>query len=480
MVPAPPCLRALPAPPDDDPLAAGARSITARLQAAGHETYWAGGCVRDLLLGTRPRDYDIATAATPDQVTALFPNARHVGKAFGVTLVSQDAHDYDVATFRQDHAYHDGRHPEGISFTDARTDAERRDFTINALFGDPVAGVCIDYAGGLADLDRRLIRTVGDPAARFAEDRLRLLRAARFTATLAFTLDPPTAAAVRAQARDVCAVSPERIRDELVRLLTESPRPGAALWLLDDLGLLEPILPEVAALKGQAQPPEFHPEGDVFTHTGLMLDQMTPPVTAVLAFAVLLHDIGKPPTAQVAPTGRIRFNGHAEQGAEMADAILQRLRFSNADRDAIVAAVRGHMHFQNVPQMRRATLRRFVGRPHFSVEMELHRLDCLSSHRQLGIYEQIQRFRDELADEPVLPTPWVRGADLIAMGLTPGPTLGQWLRAAYEAQLEGQVPNREALLLWVRQRWAETPPPPPTPENTPIFSPDVDTERPVN
>jgi len=435
----------------DDPLARGSRQAVVRLQQAGHLAYWVGGCVRDLFLGRPPKDYDIATDAHPEQVVALFPQAVQVGKSFGVVRVPIDDHWYEVATFRCDHAYHDGRHPESITFTDPRTDAERRDFTVNALFFDPVTAVCHDYVDGRADLTRRLIRAVGDPATRFREDHLRLLRAVRFAATLDFTIEPATADAIRLHAALVASVSAERIRDELVRTLCEARHPGRALRQLDDLGLLVHILPEVVALKHQAQPPEFHPEGDVFTHTAGMLDLMESP-TPVLAFAVLLHDIGKPPTATVDETGRIRFNCHADVGADMADAILRRLKFSNDDREAVVGAVRGHMRFQDVPNMRRSTLRTMVGRPHFPMELELHRLDCLGSHHQLGIHAQVRKFQEELASEPALPPPWIRGRDLLTLGIATGPELGKWLRVAYEAQLEGTHPDRDALLAWLVQQ----------------------------
>ncbi len=452
----------LPTPPND-PLAALARDAVARLQAAGHVAYWAGGCVRDLLLSRHPKDYDIATNALPDRVESLFPHSITVGKAFGVVRVpladpsrrSQTEADawFEIATFRQDHPYHDGRHPDGVTFADAPMDAARRDFTVNALFYDPVAAQVLDFVGGRADLQLRLIRAVGDPAARFREDHLRLMRAVRFAHTLEFAIEPRTAAAIRENAGLVTRVSAERIRDELTRIFVESRHPGTALKALDDLGLLAPILPEVAALKGQAQPPEYHPEGDVFTHVAMMLDRMNPP-TAHLAFAILLHDIGKPPTATVDPTGRIRFNGHAEIGATMARAVLHRLKFSNDDTAAIVEAVQRHMHFMNVKHMKRSTLRTFVGRPNFDMELELHRIDCLSSNGMLDNHARVEEFRRELANEPILPPHWINGRDVMALGIPHGPHVGVWIQRAYEEQLEGRIPSREALLDWLREKIA--------------------------
>ncbi|MDA0578004.1 MAG: CCA tRNA nucleotidyltransferase [Verrucomicrobia bacterium] len=333
MKPRPPHITDL-ACPTDAPLAILARKAVHRLQSNGCVAYWAGGCVRDLLLGRSPKDFDIATDAPPDRVLAIFPGSVAVGKSFGVVRVPFEDAWFEVATFRQDHAYRDGRHPESVTFTDARKDATRRDFTINALFCDPIRETCIDYVQGRADLRERIIRAVGDTGTRFDEDHLRLLRAVRFAHTLGFAIESETEAAIRHAAPLVARVTPERIRDELSRIFVESLRPGAALETLDDLGLLAPILPEVVALKGQAQPPEFHPEGDVFTHTVIMLNLMDPP-TAHLAFAILLHDIGKPPTATTDANGRIRFNGHDAVGADMATDILRRLRFSNDDIDAI-------------------------------------------------------------------------------------------------------------------------------------------------
>jgi poly(A) polymerase len=429
------------------PLRELAARAVALLQEAGFTAYWAGGCVRDMLLGRQPADYDIATSATPDEVMDRFPSAVGVGKSFGVVRVPVQGTWFEVATFRRDHGSADGRRPEKVVFSDPRTDAGRRDFTINALFYDPVREQIHDFVGGQADLAARLLRCVGEPAQRFAEDHLRMLRAARFAATLDLRIHPDTATAVRRHAGLLPRISAERIRDELTRLLVEAPRAGQALRLLDALALLEVILPEVKAMQGQQQPPAFHPEGDVFEHTVAMLDRMEKP-TLRLAYAVLLHDVGKPPTAQAAPD-RIRFHGHASEGADMAAAILKRLRFSNADAQIITTCVRDHMRFMDVRKMRPSTLRRLLGRPTFALEMELHRLDCLASHGDLSNWTFLKEAAEALADEPVLPDPWITGRDIIEMGIPEGPEVGRWRRVAYDAQIENRFKTPGALRRWL-------------------------------
>lgn len=426
------------------PACEAAVAIVTRLQRTGRQALLAGGCVRDRLLGREPKDYDVATDAPPDEVLRLFPDSLAVGKAFGVVLVRTDKAVCEVATFRTDHGYSDGRHPDSVSFTDARHDAERRDFTINALFEDPVAGKVIDYVDGCTDLQQRVVRTVGDPARRFAEDRLRMLRAVRFVHSLGFALDPATAAAIRALAPGVTAVSPERVRQELVRILLESERAGDALTMLRDLGLLAGLLPEVAAMEGQAQPPEFHPEGDVFTHTVLMLNAMKT-ADARLAYAVLFHDVGKPLTASQGED-RLTFHGHAPQGATAAEAIMRRLRFPSDDIEAVSHCVRNHMRFGEVTRMRRSTLRRLVGHPLFPLELELHRLDCQASHGDLSHYRFLQEFSRRMAEEPVLPKAWINGRDVMALGVPAGPAVGRWLKRAYDLQLEGEASSRDDLL----------------------------------
>ncbi len=428
---------------------AAGRNVVSRLQKAGFTAYFAGGCVRDALRGVPPKDFDVATDADPEQVQALFPRTVAVGAHFGVIRVMDGGHQIEVATFRADGAYLDSRRPEGVTFTTPEGDAERRDFTVNGMFYDPLAERVIDFVDGQRDLAARVLRAIGDPSARFREDRLRLLRAARFAATLGFEVDPATWDAVRAQADQVGAVSAERIQDELVKIFT-APSRVRGFDLLDASGLLRQVLPELDACKGCEQPPQFHPEGDVFIHTRLMLTLLPEQVTVPLVFAVLLHDIGKPPTSRTDETGRIRFNGHERVGAEMAVKVMERLRFSRAIIDATVEAVRQHMAFKDVPHMRVAKLKRFMARPGFEDEMELHRVDCLSSHGMLDNHQFLRAKQAEFADEPLIPKPFVTGHDLIALGLPPGPRIGQILEAVQTRQLEGAFADREAALAWVR------------------------------
>ena len=427
----------------------GAVEIVRRLQAAGFIAYFAGGCVRDLLMQRSPKDYDIATNAIPDKVLESFPDSVAVGKSFGVIRVMVGGHWYEVATFRKDAAYLDGRHPASVTFSNPETDAQRRDFTINALFYDPIRQEVLDYAQGTEDIGRRIIRTVGLPEERFREDRLRLLRAVRFAATLDFSLEAATAAAIRAAAPRIVDISAERIRDELSRLLSEAQHAGDAVAVLRDLNLLEAILPEIAAMQGVDQPPEFHPEGDVFRHTVIMLNLLHT-TDVQLAWAVLLHDVGKPPTAQL-KEGRWRFERHANVGADAAKAILERLRFSSDDVSAISFMVGNHMRFVKVEDMRRSTLRRLVGAPTFTQELELHRLDCLASHGGMENYDYLVAFRNQMRSEPVLPVPWINGRDLMSMGIPEGPAVGSWRKKAYDAQLEGVFATREDLLEWLRR-----------------------------
>ncbi len=428
-----------------------ALQITTRLQQQGHETYWAGGCVRDQLLHLTPADYDIATAATPDQVLEIFPTANAVGKSFGVMIVTYEEFIFEIATFRKDQGYTDGRHPDAIVFTSAEEDAQRRDFTINAMFWNPANECLHDFVHGQSDIERRIIRAVGNPILRFQEDHLRMLRAVRFAHRLDFTIEPKTAAAIQAHADALQTISPERIRDEFTRILIESHHPGQAVWTLDKLGLLQAFLPEVSALQHQPQPPEFHPEGDVLTHTCMMLDDMEQR-TPALAYAVLLHDIAKPVTATY-DGDRIRFHGHAEKGAIMAEQILRRLRMSNALIEEVCASVKRHMRFMEVQNMRKSTLRRMVGSPYFPTEMELHRLDCRACHGMLDNYQFLEEQIRAFEQEPVLPDPWVRGDDLIQMGLKPGPRFGKILKQAYDQQLEGTADSREQLLQWIQSKY---------------------------
>ena len=423
-----------------------------RLHAAGYEAVFAGGAIRDLLLGRPAKDVDIATNAHPDAVAAIFPGAKFIGKSFGVTLVPVQGHWFEVATFRRDLGSRDGRRPESVAFATAEEDASRRDFTINGLFYDPVRQRLIDHVGGRSDLEMRNIQAIGSPSERFREDHLRMLRAVRFASVLDFEIEAATLEAIRKDAALIARISMERIMDELTRTWTESPHPGRGLRLLDASGLLDIVLPEVAALRGVAQPPEFHPEGDVFTHTALAMDALERP-DAMLAWATLLHDIGKPSTyvEEAGPQGtRIRFPGHASRGADMADALLRRLRASNELRENVVLAVRQHMRFVDWPQMKNATRRRWLAHPLFPVELQLHRADCLACHAKLDTYAQASAALEAWKNEPRLPPPWVSGGDLMAMGLPEGPEIGVWRRRAFDAQLEGSFAGREELMAWLR------------------------------
>jgi poly(A) polymerase len=432
-----------------------ARSIVARLRAAGHQSYLVGGCVRDLLLGREPKDFDVATDARPDRVSELFERSEQVGAHFGVVLVRENTAQVEVATFRSDASYSDGRRPDAVHFEgDPRQDAMRRDFTINALLLDPDTNEVLDFTGGREDLRRRAIRAIGDPEERFQEDHLRLIRAVRFAARLEFEIEPATMAALQRLHGLIVSVSPERVRDELVRILTEG---GArrGFELLDETGLLGDILPEVAAMKGVAQPPEFHPEGDVWTHTMLLLEKLRHP-TATLAAGALLHDVGKPPTFRVAD--RIRFDGHVEEGVSIAHGILTRLRFSSDQIEHIEALIANHMRFMNTGQMRESTMKRFLRMENFGEHLELHRLDCLSSNGKLDTYKRVLARSEELGEEELRPKPLLTGRDLIAHGYQPGPAFAKMLAAVEDAQLEGRLQNREdALALVVREFGAPTP-----------------------
>jgi poly(A) polymerase len=424
-----------------------ARSIVARLRAAGHQAYLVGGCVRDLLLGRAPKDFDVATDARPDRVSELFERSEQVGAHFGVVLVRENTSQVEVATFRSDASYSDGRRPDAVRFEgDPRQDAMRRDFTINALLLDPDTNEVLDFTGGREDLRRRVVRAIGDPDERFQEDHLRLIRAVRFAARLGFEIEPATMAALQRLHGLIVKVSPERVRDELARILTEG---GArrGFELLDETGLLGDILPEVAAMKGVAQPPEFHPEGDVWTHTLLLLEKLRDP-TVTLAAGALLHDVGKPPTFRVAE--RIRFDGHVEEGVRLAHGILTRLRFSSDQIGQIEALIAHHMRFKDTGQMRESTVKRFLRMENFAEHLELHRLDCLSSSGKLDTYKRVLARLEELGEEELRPKPLLTGRDLIEQGYTPGPAFGKMLAAVEDAQLEGSVGNKEQALALVR------------------------------
>lgn len=425
-----------------------AREIVRKLRAAGHVAYYAGGCVRDLLRGEVPKDIDVATDARPETVQKLFPRTYAVGAHFGVIVVLEKDFQFEVATFRSDGVYLDGRRPVEVRFATAQEDAARRDFTINGMFFDPEKEEVIDFVGGRADLERRVVRAIGDPAQRFAEDRLRMLRAVRFATVLGFEIDPATWEAVIASSASITQISAERIRDELVKTFL-SPNRARGWDLLDASGLMRGILPEMEAMKGCEQPPQFHPEGDVFRHTRIMLEMLPAEASLPLVFSVLFHDVAKPPTATVDEAGRIRFNGHDRIGAEMTEQIMERLRFSRAEIEATVEAVRQHMVFKDVPNMRVAKLKRFMARPTFEDELELHRVDCASSHGMMDNYDFLREKKEEFANEPIIPPPLVRGDDLIALGLKPGPKFGEILEAVETRQLEGALKDRDEALAWV-------------------------------
>jgi tRNA nucleotidyltransferase/poly(A) polymerase len=429
-----------------------ATRLAERLTNAGFTAYFAGGCVRDLLRGETPKDFDIATDARPEEVQKLFARTYAVGAHFGVVVVLEEGFQFEVATFRSDGVYIDGRRPAEVHFSSPEEDAHRRDFTINGMFYDPPNESVIDFVGGRTDLEARLVRAIGNPDERFAEDRLRLLRAVRFATVLEFEIEPSTWDAIVRGANTIGEISAERIREELLRIFL-SPERVRGWDLLDRSGLLAQIFPEIAAMKGCEQPPQFHPEGDVFAHTRLMLEFLPNEASVPLVFSVLLHDIGKPPTATVDENGRIRFNGHDKIGAEMTQAIMERLRFSRADIDATVEAVAQHMVFKDVPNMRVAKLKRFMARPTFVDELELHRVDCAGSHGMLDNYDFLRTKAEEFANEPIIPPPLVRGDDLIALGMKPGPRFGEILEAVETLQLEGTLTAHEEALAWVREKY---------------------------
>jgi putative nucleotidyltransferase with HDIG domain len=425
------------------PSFASAAAIVARLRDAGFESYLAGGCVRDRLLGRPAADYDIATAAHPEDVASLFPRTVDVGAAFGVTRVLADDGEYEVAAFRTEGPYLDGRHPSSVGYAGPREDALRRDFTINGLFADPQSGTVLDFVGGQADLAAHVVRAIGDPDARFAEDRLRMLRAVRFAAELGFTIAPETQDAIRRRAETVRTVSAERVRDELVRMLT-GPDAEGALGLLRDAGLLAVVLPEVADEIGVPQPAEFHPEGDVFEHTRRTVAALRAR-TPVLAMAALLHDTGKPSTLEYAPD-RIRFSRHDEVGAEIAQRVMERLRFPRRETERVTALVARHMVFKDVPQMREAKRRRLFGDEIFPELLELHRADVWASHGDLALYEWARAEAARIEAAPAPPPKLVSGDDVLSRGVPPGPRVRAILEEVEDARLEGRVRTREQAL----------------------------------
>jgi poly(A) polymerase len=432
-----------------------AQAVVARLRGAGHEAWFVGGCVRDELLGRTPPDYDVATSARPETVMTLFDRTVPVGAQFGVVIALVEDIPVEVATFRSDDAYVDGRRPTGVTFTTAREDAERRDFTMNGLFMDPFTGEILDFVGGRADLGARVIRAIGDPRARFREDKLRLLRAVRFATTVPAEVDPATWDAVREMAPEITAVSWERIRVEITKILV-SGRAAHGFRMLRAAGLLAPILPEIEAMAGVEQPPEFHPEGDVLVHTWLALEHFDalPERPAELGLAVLLHDVGKPRTFE--RLDRIRFNGHDRVGAEMTRDILGRMRYPNAVIDEVEELVARHMSFVQIRETREAKVRRFLGSPLAERHLALHRVDCLAAHGKLDTYRWCLDKRREFAEEPPKPPRLLSGDDLIALGYRKGPAIGKLLAAVDDERLEGRLTTREDALRWLA---SEFPPP---------------------
>jgi poly(A) polymerase len=436
-------------------------SIVRNLQEAGYQAYFVGGCVRDMILGREPADFDVATDAAPDEVMRIFPETYAVGAKFGVVLVpasSPNANEnevVEVATFRSDIGYSDGRHPDQVRYSkDPREDVERRDFTVNGLLLDPIADEVLDFVGGRKDLDAGIIRAIGDPQRRFAEDKLRMLRAVRFAARFGYAIEPLTFAAIQKLAPQIHQVSRERVRDELTKMLTEGHARDAFL-LLDETGLLREILPEISAMKGVEQPPQFHREGDVFVHTLLLLDKLPRPCPATLAWGALLHDVGKPATFRIAPD-RIRFDGHVDVGVKMAEEMCQRLRFSNDDAGQILALVGNHMRFAQAQQMKESTLKKFMRMPRFEEHLELHRLDCQACHGDLTSFNFVREKMLAMPAEVMRPAPLITGDDLIDAGYSPGPQFKEILAAIEDGQLEGRLRDRDAAMEFVRQQFPTT------------------------
>ena len=433
-----------------------ATEIVRRLRAEGFQAYLVGGCVRDLVMGREPKDYDVSTDATPDQVVKLFPDSLTVGAQFGVVIVPRAEGNVEVATFRSDGRYADGRHPSEVRYAKTpREDVRRRDFTINGLLLDPLENQVLDYVGGQGDIRARRIRAIGNPIERFHEDRLRMLRAVRFAARFGFSLDAAALEAIRKLAPLIHDVSAERVRDELLKILTEGEA-RRGFELLDETGLLREVLPEVKATQGVPQPPEFHPEGDVWVHTLLMLEGLRAP-TPTLALGVLLHDVGKPPTLSLRE--RIRFDNHVEVGAEMAQAVCARLRLSARETERVVELVRHHLRFKDFPRMRRSTQLRFLRMEGFDEHLELHRLDCLASHGDLSTYELARRILEETPLAQIKPAPLLGGDDLIAQGYTPGPLFKEILQTVEDAQLEGKLHTREDALRLLAEQFPLSRPP---------------------
>ncbi|GAA5494734.1 CCA-adding enzyme [Rubritalea halochordaticola] len=438
---------------DMTPLEDTAKSIAAELREAGHTAYFAGGCVRDALLGKDPKDYDIATSATPQEVMKLFPGSDAIGAHFGVILVRRGGAHFEIATFRNDGSYSDGRRPDSVTFSTPEEDAQRRDFTVNGLFKDPEKDEIIDFVGGQADLAKQTLRAIGDPKARFSEDALRLMRAIRFATVLGFEIETATWQAICDCHELLKKIAVERIREEFNKIIL-SPNRAQGVRMLVDSGLIQHFLPEVLDLIGCEQPPQWHPEGDVYTHTMIMLEMLHGTPSLDLCLSVLLHDIGKPATYTYDEEDeRIRFNGHDRVGSQMSEEILHRLKYPNDTIEAVSAMVDNHMNFMHVQQMKKSKLKRFMARPNYQDEMELHRVDCASSNGFTENYEFLRQKEEEFDNEPLIPEPLVKGKDLIDMGFKPGPRFKEILEAIQTEQLEGSLTSREQGLAYVRENY---------------------------
>lgn len=434
-----------------------AEKIIQKLHEAGHEALFAGGCVRDLLLGKQPKDFDIATDAEPEEILQVFPKGDTIGAHFGVILVKENGHHFEIATFRKDGAYSDGRRPDSVTFTSAEEDAKRRDFTVNGMFSNPLNSEILDYVGGQEDLKNKILRCIGDPLQRFEEDYLRLMRAVRFATVLEFEIEPETWSAILKVAPKISQISPERIRGELDKIWLSANR-VRGFDLLADSGLMAELIPEFLVLRGCEQPPQWHPEGDVYVHTRIMLGLLGPDASLPLVLSVLFHDIAKPATQTFDEADqRIRFNGHDKLGAKMTEEILRRFKYSNAVIEAAVAGVNRHMIFKDVKKMRVSKLKRFMASETFEDEMELHRVDCASSNGMLDNYEFLKEKQEEFAKEPIIPPRLITGRDLIELGLQPGPKFKEILTTAQDLQLEGSLTSREEALDWLKRQDLDVP-----------------------
>lgn len=422
-----------------------AEEVVLRLRKAGYEAYFAGGCVRDLVMGKTPKDFDVATSALPDQIRQIFPRTVEVGEAFNVILVLSEGEDpvrIEVATFRKDIGIKDGRHPVHVEIASAREDVLRRDFTINGMLYDPQKKEILDWVGGQEDLKAKRLRAIGNPRERIDEDHLRMLRAVRFSARLQFSMEPDLWVAIQEKAHLIKKISAERVFDELTRMLTHQ-NADKAFEMLADSGLLEHIIPEALKMKGVPQPPEYHPEGDVWVHTMLLLSQLDENSPKELAWAALLHDIAKPQTFSHHPPDRIRFHGHAQLGAEMSKEILKRLKAPRRMTETVSELVRDHLKFADVKKMKDSTLKRFLRQPHFDLHLQLHRIDCMASHQNLELYEFCRKKLSELKEEELRPPPLIRGQDLIDLGFKPGPLFKDILQSVETEQLEGRLHSFE-------------------------------------